>query len=591
MMAKRPEDRQPSMAAVVADLEACVARPTPPVQDPIPPPAPQPPAPPVAGKRSSSTDSELRAFLRSLGPACVATPPKATRAANETLARGAGGEIIGADERGIEAKLSTGKRESLAWPVVRPEAIGELIGLVSPADTPEDRLAAGVLSLASNDRTSAERHFDRARALGADVGPYLAPLAKAAFARVQAPLEAENYVEVESLLADVEARYGDTPWFACNRAAFDAVRAKAQAGIYEADAEKLYAEAAELFKMEQLFDAKPLCEELKTEYVDSRAATDTARKPSLADMEKAVAELGQFITVRQDGEGDFTTIQAAIDAAPPNSLVEIQDDGPYNEKINIQQERLTVRGKKGCWPIVTSVGPVTHFPRLVAVAAGGTLVERLVLAHGGPAGTDRACLTAYGHSARIRSCVLYMASGYAFKSYGPKVVIEQSVIAGAAGQINVALVVRDSLWLGTYGSRCHHLEWENVLVLSGFPMGGRSNLRSCTLCGPLRMAGARGTLVDCIVLSVDCAEPGASIDHCDVYGKTPFIELARPGKGCFSQDPQFVNPKALDYRLLPSSPCVGKASDGGDLGCRYTPEMIEMLTLALQLRQQGIIKF
>ena len=35
----------------------------------------------------------------------------------------------------------------------------------------------------------------------------------------------------------------------------------------------------------------------------------------------------------------------------------------------------------------------------------------------------------------------------------------------------------------------------------------------------------------------------------------------------------------------------GKASDGGDLGVRYTPEMIEMCKLAFALRARGIIKF
>ena len=38
-------------------------------------------------------------------------------------------------------------------------------------------------------------------------------------------------------------------------------------------------------------------------------------------------------------------------------------------------------------------------------------------------------------------------------------------------------------------------------------------------------------------------------------------------------------------------PCIGKASDRGDIGCRFTPEMIEMIQKALELRAQGIIKF
>ena len=47
----------------------------------------------------------------------------------------------------------------------------------------------------------------------------------------------------------------------------------------------------------------------------------------------------------------------------------------------------------------------------------------------------------------------------------------------------------------------------------------------------------------------------------------------------------------FNYRLGPKSPCRGKASDGGDLGVRYTPEMLEMLKLAFALRARGIIKF
>jgi len=55
--------------------------------------------------------------------------------------------------------------------------------------------------------------------------------------------------------------------------------------------------------------------------------------------------------------------------------------------------------------------------------------------------------------------------------------------------------------------------------------------------------------------------------------------------------PQFLDPKNLDYRLADTSPCKGRASDGGDLGCRYTPEMIEMCKIAPDLRARGMIEF
>jgi hypothetical protein len=98
-------------------------------------------------------------------------------------------------------------------------------------------------------------------------------------------------------------------------------------------------------------------------------------------------------------------------------------------------------------------------------------------------------------------------------------------------------------------------------------------------------------LTNSILLSVESPDPSTAIEHCDVYGGTPFLDEAKPGKGCFGAPPMFVNPAGLDYRLMPNSPCRGKASDGGDTGCRYTPEMTKMLQKALQLRAQGIIKF
>ena len=40
-------------------------------------------------------------------------------------------------------------------------------------------------------------------------------------------------------------------------------------------------------------------------------------------------------------------------------------------------------------------------------------------------------------------------------------------------------------------------------------------------------------------------------------------------------DPKFANPRAMDYRLCAGSPCIGAASDGGDVGCfAYDPEYV-----------------
>ncbi|HPU07686.1 MAG TPA: hypothetical protein PLO20_14195 [Thermogutta sp.] len=93
---------------------------------------------------------------------------------------------------------------------------------------------------------------------------------------------------------------------------------------------------------------------------------------------------------------------------------------------------------------------------------------------------------------------------------------------------------------------------------------------------------------DTIVLEVtiDAGIP-YQIENC------AFVKPGIPGgaKNSFVANPRFRDPAILDYRLIPDSPCIGKASDGGDIGCRYTPEMIEMCKVALELRARGIIKF
>ena len=115
-------------------------------------------------------------------------------------------------------------------------------------------------------------------------------------------------------------------------------------------------------------------------------------------------------------------------------------------------------------------------------------------------------------------------------------------------------------------------------------------LRSCTIDGTLSFsAGGPVAVLDCIVSAVTGGGLGSRkqrIEGCDLFGSSYGF-----AKRCFSADPQFRDPKNFDYRLKPSSPCRKRASDGGDIGCRFTPEMLEMLKLAHELRKKGIIKF
>lgn len=147
------------------------------------------------------------------------------------MIRGAGRDLTEASDNGISAELRTGNTESIGWPDVGPQAIEKLIGLVSTPDSSDDWLAAGVLALFSKNPSVAEKHFDHARSLGADIAPYLAPLAATAFREAKSLLEAKKSAEAEALLTTIEKTYGNTPWFSSNKPEFDAVRIQARQGI------------------------------------------------------------------------------------------------------------------------------------------------------------------------------------------------------------------------------------------------------------------------------------------------------------------------------------------------------------------------
>ncbi len=96
-------------------------------------------------------------------------------------------------------------------------------------------------------------------------------------------------------------------------------------------------------------------------------------------------------------------------------------------------------------------------------------------------------------------------------------------------------------------------------------------------------------MLDSIITELACSKGDTRAERSCV-GR--YTMLAKPGEGCFSvKTPQFANTKNFDYRLKRTSSCRNKASDGGNIGCRYTPKMLSMLKLAHELRKKGIIEF
>ncbi|MDY0169207.1 MAG: protein kinase [Thermoguttaceae bacterium] len=519
---------------------------------------------------------------------------------SDLMLRGFAGELTGADQQAITATQATGRTESLPWSDLGSHAPGKLLQLVVDKASGDDWLSCGVFALGIGDVELAERLLAKAGSMGIDIGPYRAVLAARAFEEAKKLLDAGQFQQAEAAFEAIEKRYGAAPSFDPYRAAVAAGRTTAAAGTLDQAAEKLYTEAAKLYTNGEYFDLKPLVERLKSDFGQSRFLNAPERKPSLAEMETATAKLGKFITVRQDGKGDYRSIQAAIDKAPPNSTIEIQDNGPYHEAIRVGKDTpgITLRGRRGCWPLIPIGGRNgTGEHRAVRVTSPRTTLERLLIVRDKWDSKDIR-LVECADQTTLR-CILLAASpgsGVNLGQFGRECVFEACFILPSFGfMVATPGVIRNTIWLadfedGTSGFRGEGTALVENVYANVFRSSTPCTLRSSTVRGILTFDTTDSSVKDSIVGSIVSRKPDNVIEFCDVVtGK--YVDQAKPGQNCFSADPLFLDPQNLDYRLSPKSPCLGKASDGGDLGVHYTPEMMEIIKVALELRARGIIKF
>jgi len=487
--------------------------------------------------------------------------------------RGANGELIEADEHGMTARLKGDKTESLAWQDLTPKAVHELVALVIDDRSVDDWLAAGLLAMVAEDTPQAEKHFQKAKSLGANIDSYLGTLGAAALARAATLLGEDKFDEAGAELARVEANYGDTPWFADNKQIVETTRATIRERTDAASAERLYGEAVELFGSGDLFELRDRIEKLRSDYPNVPLLADPDRKPPFSELEQAVAALGKRVVVRTDGQGDYIGVQQAIDGAEPNTLIEIEDKGPYNERIVVPREKqgLTIRGAKDCWPIITSMGPIRDFDVLVSVFGAQTTLQRVILVHGKPAGDRPSCLAVEAPGCRLRSAIVFvqgLPEGFRTQFGNAECQVENCIFA-ANGMLRGRVVFRNCLMLG-----------------DAMHADRACELRHCTIGKDLMLVNPSSVVVDCIVRAINVRQGGHRIDNCIVAGAMP-----PSSTNCATAAPRFRDPIKFDFSLKPNSPGVKKASDGGDVGCEYTQEIIDLCKQALELHKQFTIEF
>jgi hypothetical protein len=245
-----------------------------------------------------------------------------------------------------------------------------------------------------------------------------------------------------------------------------------------------------------------------------------------------------------------------------------------------------LRGRKGCWPFLVYTGQRRTSDLLFGISGEKIALEHLVLA-----GQDIPALDADG-GLQLRSLIVI---GGCNLTHAPKADVENCLFtygAGLAGSPSLRNCV--SLYnFGWTGGATGVAKLQNVFT-KGFSAAGKyesCEVRGCTVLGRLFFEDGPNTVVDSIVDYVECRTAESHIDNCDVFNPKPYWDLARAGRRCFNANPQFRDPESIDYRLKLISLCRRRASDGGDLGCRYTPEMAELIERALEMRKKSLVKF
>jgi hypothetical protein len=245
-----------------------------------------------------------------------------------------------------------------------------------------------------------------------------------------------------------------------------------------------------------------------------------------------------------------------------------------------EKEGLTICGKRGLLPVLTTAGAANTYSENLLVQASQVSLERIVIIRadsGGPLGT---AITAEKASISLRGAIV---SGHVRLG---RLDLDQSVCVGSM-HASDGIAARDGVFFGHVNCNAS-CSLRNVLVCGaaggGVTLGADSDLRHCTITGPLRLAGLAGTVVDSIVQSIDTPNSSHTIEYCNVFGDTPYLNQASPGKECRKSPPLFGDAKGFDFRLQSGSPCRKAGSDGGDMGFAYTPELQTLLKLVADLR-------
>ena len=274
--------------------------------------------------------------------------------------------------------------------------------------------------------------------------------------------------------------------------------------------------------------------------------------------------------------GDFSTIQAALDAALDDDEIAVAP-GTYFEAINLLGKSLTLRSTDGAEvTTIDGTGTNSSVVKCISGEDRDTVIDGFTVTGG--TGTDFGGGTVGGgilisnSDPYVTNCS-FVNNHVALGGGGMATVNSKAVVVKCRFRLNTSKSGGGGLFNfgGARPTLAHCLFVENSATFGGGGMlnnGADAFLANCVFHAnsPLQIwlvAGSNATILNCIVWgnpasSIVLDESTATVMYSD-------IETGFTGTGNIVADPLFVDADNLDLRLSPNSPCI-------DAGISLAPE-------------------
>jgi len=282
------------------------------------------------------------------------------------------------------------------------------------------------------------------------------------------------------------------------------------------------------------------------------------------------------ITVNWDGSGDYTNIQAGIDAATADDEV-VVSKGRYSENINFGGKDIILTSvDPEDWAAVAAtvidgrrLGPVVRFD---GSESSDCKLSGFTITKGyGPADGDGGGITGLSTSATIANCIITdnIAQRHGGGIRGVNGLINRCIIRG-----NSAFERNGGALVGCHGTISNCLIYNNTATLYGGAMvNNNGDIVNCTIVDNTAgvsgggIAWSSGTITNCIIWGNNFEQLSESV----VPTYSCIQDWSGGGAGNIFSDPEFFSMN--DFHLAPQSPCIDAGTNSPPSG--LPPEGIE----------------